>query len=453
MSRKKRKKRRRINESGEICGNVTVAPNLEPVARALYKKACCGSQELWFEVNKYGGIKNAPLDFRLNFLSKSNEGMRAAQQDIVRLMTGDAEISPSEIVLYRGIADSIAWQFIGNQLCHARALYKEQMPPSLKESNFESVLAACDRIVDDHPNAVPLISDLTSFVQIGDILASIPGMPLRLIEVKEGSKNHKLIDILSCAAQEDVFSSKLEQLLASSSYKTIEQLSRMTRQAARASHVAELINLGVSINPDTSNTHFIHEEEVAISSWSDELHSLIEASDLKGWAITVIDDCMFIGAYSNKKMIQAAHFVFNSWFESCGGEIESPRESLFDSMRHPLALPLFNQDLRTDWMFDLLFGRLHICMGINVEAFIIACLRAGIEVREGTKRETSRALQMKLDPVLFNSRVVFMKAGATEYQITRGIFLRIMYHSQRPVSLITALLNNPPTRSEPKARI
>jgi hypothetical protein len=367
--------------------------------------------------------------------------------------TNEADISPSEIVLSRGIADSIAWQFIGNQLCHARALYKEQIPPSLKESNFESVLAACDRIIDDHPNAVPLITDLTSFVQLGDILASIPGMPLRLIEVKEGRHNHELLDLLAYARQEDVFDSKLEHLLVSSSQKTIDQLFRMTRQAARASHVAELINHGVSINPDTSNTHLIHEDEVAIASWSDEIHSLIEESVRKGWAIAVVDDCMFIGAYSNQKMIQVAHVVFNSWFESCGGEMESPRESLFDSMRHPLALPLFNQDLRTDWMFDLLFGRLHICMGINVEAFIIACLRAGIEVREGTKRETSRALQMKLDPVLFNSRVVFMKAGATEYQITRGIFLRIMYHSQRPVSLITALLNNPPTKSEPKARI
>lgn len=441
MSRKKRKRR---SNPEEICRSVSLTHDLEPVARELHKKACCGSIELWPELAKCGGIANAPSDLRHNFLLKSNQGMREAQQHIINIVTRTVDPSPSEIILCRSIADSIAWQFLGNQLCYARVLHKEQRPPSLKHSNFESVLIACNKILEDHPGSVPLISDLTSFIQVGDILASIPGMPLRIVEVKEGKHNHTLLEIMTKAGREEISEAEIVEFLKESSQKTIDQLQRMNRQIDRASHVTELMASGQSIDPDTSYAHHIPEKEVLIGSWSEDVNSLIEEAQHKGWSIGIVDDCLFLGVYSSPKMIQAAHIAFNAWFDSCGATMQCPRGKLIDSMRIPLALPPFNQDLPHESVFDTLFGRLHVCIGVNIKALIMACIRNGIEIRLGTKRETSHAQQMKLEPLIFENRSVFMKLQDREVQISQGIFLRMMFHSQRPISLIKALLDNLP---------
>lgn len=441
MSRKKRKRR---SNPEEICRSVSLTPGLEPVARELHKKACCGSIELWPKLANCGGIANAPSDLKHSFLLQSNQGMREAQQDIINIVTRTVDPSPSEIILCRSIADSIAWQFLGNQLCHARVLYKEQKPPSLKHSNFESVLVACNKIVEDHPDSVPLISDLTSFIQVGDILASIPGMPLKIVEVKEGKHNHTLLEVMTKAGRGEISEADVIKLIKDSNQKTIEQLLRMSRQIDRASHVTELMSSGQSIDPDTSYTHQIPEKEVPIGSWSEDVNSLIKEAHGKGWSIGIVDDCLFLGVYSNPKVIQAAHIAFNAWFDSCGATMQCPRGTLIDSIRMPLALPPFNQDLPHESMFDTLFGRLHVCIGVNIKALVMACIRNGIEVRSGTKRETSRAQQMKLEPLIFENRSVFMKAQGREVQISQGIFLRMMFHSQRPISLIKAILDNFP---------
>jgi hypothetical protein len=156
---------------------------------------------------------------------------------------------------------------------------------------------------------------------------------------------------------------------------------------------------------------------------------------------------MFVGVYSDPKMIQAAHLAFNAWFDSCGATMQCPRGTLIDSMRIPLALPPFNQNLRHESLFDSVFGRLHVCIGVNIEALIMACVRNGIEVRSGTKRETSRAQQMRLEPLIYENRSVFITSQDIEHEISQGIFLRMMFHSQRPISLIKAMLDNMSSQS------
>ena len=66
--------------------------------------------------------------------------MLEAQNMIIKAVESSESLTDSHNVLFKGIADNMAWQMIGNHLCYARRFYKEQKPVNLKQSNFNSVV-------------------------------------------------------------------------------------------------------------------------------------------------------------------------------------------------------------------------------------------------------------------------------------------------------------------------
>lgn len=418
-------------------------PELEPLARQLHEQACCGSRSIWADLAR-ARAEGLSTDKELakQFYSLANAGMRAAQREIVDRVSGSGDISASEEVLYRGIADSIAWQFLDHQLCHARRMFKEQSPPNLKHSNFESVVHAVNHIEAKHPDSMPLISDLTSFVQVGDILASIPGQGMVTIEVKEGKENKRIADFLKFYSETHC-DRAFELFVSQSGPKSVKQLERMLRQADRMSHFQEVVSTGLSRDPDTGHTVRIPNEKIFIDTWDEELRTILENDAGKGWLIDVVDDSLFVGAYFDPKMIAAGHVAFNSWFDQSGGTARCPRARLVDAMRMPLALPIFSRQIPEERMFDLLFGRIHVCMGVNVEALLTKCKKAGLQVESLSRRKTSQLQQKGLHPYLHNDQAVTIGNGSgNDMVIYDGIFMRMLFHGQRPVSLIQALLSN-----------
>ncbi len=184
------------------------------------------------------------------------------------------ELSSSEKILFMGIADSMTWQFFGDQLCHAIRLYKEQVPPDLKQSNFDSVVLAAGNIVKEHPDSMPLISDLTSFIQVGDIVASILGKGMILVEVKEGKENKRLLDFMHFQAEAKC--EKAQQLfMEQNSPQSVKQFERMVRQVGRMAHFTEIVSKGISKDPDTGQVVRIPEQEVQIDTWDSQLYEPI----------------------------------------------------------------------------------------------------------------------------------------------------------------------------------
>jgi hypothetical protein len=443
VGKHRKQKRSRIYDSVETMKPTMLSQDLEPIARDLYEKACCGSRAIWPELTEKGGFKCKDEELRSRFISLANKGMREAQQVIVNRISSASELSASEEILFRGIADSIAWQFLGNQLCHARRLFKEQVPPNLKHSNFESVVTAAANIVETHPDSMPLISDLTSFVQVGDIITSIPGQAMVISEVKEGKENQRITDFMSFYL-ESTCDRALQIFCEQSGPKSVKQLERMVRQVGRMAHFTDVVSKGVSKDPDTGQFIQIPEQEVHIDTWDEELNDLLANPEGKGWGIHVIDDCLFLGCYFDKPMSAGGHIIFNGWFDSCGGTEHCPRARLFDSMKVPLALPVFNRQIPHEKMFDLLFGRLQVCMGVNVESLLGQCQKEGLQVRFGTNREASKLEQLGGKLYRYKGNAIFIGNGKVEMGVADGIFVRMLFHGQKPISLIKAMLENTP---------
>lgn len=439
MGKRKSRKKRQPYDPAESLRPTTLDSELEPVARDLYEKACCGSKKYWPEIKSGSEIK-IDQALREKFLSSAQEGMRAAQNHIVQRVESTSDLSFSEELLYRSIADTIAWQLLGDQLCHARRLFRGHNQPDLNQSNFSSVVTVANSIVESKPDSIPLLSDLTSFVQVGDILSLDPRGGLSIIEVKEGVVNYRISQFLKFY-NESGCDRALQYFMSEEGPHTAKQMQRMIRQSGRMAHVSEVMSSGTSVDPDSGQKVHIPDEFIPISDWNEEFIALLARSEEKGWALDVIEDCLFVGCYADTPMFHGSHIAFNVWFDECGGDAESLRARMMDSLRAPLALPVFSRHIPAESKFDFLFGRKHLCMALSVEMLIEKCEEAGLIVRQGTNKETSKIEQAGAKPYRHKGKSVCIGDGSKELVLMDGIFMRIFFHGQKPVSTIKAILS------------
>ena len=426
---------------------VYLRPELEELARELYKLACKGSEPLWDEIKELKeGFKGHP-ELQKKFLFASHAGMNAAQKKLVELVQSKEPLTDSHIALIRGIADAMVWQLIGQQLCHARRFYKEQAPVNLKESNFESVVFCAEENAKRDPGSISIISDLTSFVQVGDLLTMNSDGQITIAEVKEGKKNHEIMDFMKFF-METPCERALDHFAQQQGKSGVKQLVRMIRQAERMGHVTEVMSTGKSVDPDTDHTINIPEEFVYVPHWDRQLNKILADADLKGYGYDVIDSCLFMGAYSNDERLPHGHVMFNILFDKYEGGLESPRYRLSDCMRSPMALKIFNLNISDEHKFDLLFGRKNVCLGLNISRFLERLKKVGVTVREATNKEASQMEQKGAKLYKWKGKAIFIGNGKTEVCLSHGLFVRILFHNQMPIETVQAIVANLPDERE-----
>lgn len=417
-------------------------PEYEDLTRRLHSKACQGSSDLWKKIPNIDAlIKDEEL--RKQFYISANQGMMSAQDDIVDIVLSGEKIDfPKELII-RGIADAIAWQLLGNQLAHARRFFKAIPQPDLYNSNFKSVAFAVKESLKNKPNTVSLISDLTSFIQIGDLLECDPikGKGLTIVEVKEGEMNAKIGDFMEFYMHSQC-NQALHHFAQQEGEQAIKQLQRMFRQINRMLYVTSVLSTGIGIDPDTNEQVKIPEPFFPIENWDNQLTHILNKAHDKGWAVDVIDNCLFLGVYASEHMRIGGHIIFNHWFDNAGGTPECPRKRLIDCMYNPLALPIFSRDIPDEYKFDVLFGRKHVCMGICIEKLLEECNKIGYSVRFATNKEQGLLDKTGKRPYKHKGKSVFIGDGVKEVVLMDGIFLRIMFHGQTPMSVIKTMIEN-----------
>ncbi|MGI4845218.1 MAG: hypothetical protein ACRYF7_18065 [Janthinobacterium lividum] len=313
----------------------------------------------------------------------------------------------------------------------------------MKESNFESVVFCAEERARQDPGSISIISDLTSFVQVGDLLSMDSRGRLTIAEVKEGKKNHEILEFMHFFI-ETPCSHALGHFAQKHGMPGMKQLQRMLRQAERMGHVTEVMSTGKSVDPDTEQNISIPEEFVYVPKWDEELNDILDSCTVRGWGWNVIDECFFMGAYSKDVMHGHGHLLFNTLFDKFEGGLESPRYRLNDCMIAPLALPLFNLDIPEEHKFDLLFGRKNVCLGLNITNFLERLKQAGMTVREATNKETSQMEQKGGELYKWKGRAIFIGNGKDEVCISPGLFIRILFHGQKPIETAQAIVNNNP---------
>ncbi len=105
------------------------------------------------------------------------------------------KIKYQEMVVRKAM-DSIAWQILKYDLTVMRRLYQGHELIDITDSNLESELRYIDKYLEENPTGFVLISDLTSFVQVGDVVNLSLQKGMQIIELKEGKKNGEIFQIM-----------------------------------------------------------------------------------------------------------------------------------------------------------------------------------------------------------------------------------------------------------------
>lgn len=427
-----------LEKRARLLRQMAITANLEGEAKALFEEVCCGSRPLW--PLESGALKQRG-ELRSEFYRLAHDGMWSAQERFVKRIESGEPFAPGEEALYRMAMDAIAWQMIERQLCYARRLYREKKQPILSNSNLQSVVGASRYMRKQKPDSMPLISDLTTFVQIGDILAVDPDSGFSIIEVKEGTRNHEIGELAQFYRQSGCENFK-QVVSETETAHTVKQFERMLRQMERMDFAANVLSQGKGHDPDLKKEVHIPEPYIPMEGWDEQLNKVLDAALDRGWAIDVIDECLFIGAYASPQMRAASPFAFLTWLDSFTGGEFSPIARLTDSLIVPLALPIFATHIPPDRMMDLMFGRLHVCMGISLTGLVEECNKHGIAVRPPNKAERRAISQSANGTIKYKGQPMVLERNGKSMVLADGIFVRALFHCQRPISVIKAFLDN-----------
>lgn len=423
-----------------------VDPDLEGEARRLFADACKGSANL---IKAWPNLREALRDSenRRAFLAAVHSGFGRAQ-DFVADRLPELEQIPKKsrspdhrnrILFYRKVMDSVAWQMLHFQLYIARRLYGGHQPPSLVHSNFNAVKEEAKAMASG-PEMFALISDLTTFVQVGDLLViDMAAGRLKLIEVKTGRKNQQVGEFADFVVQsQNTYALKLFR--EQEGQKTFEQLTRVLRQKARMSAVVQILSKGEGVDPHLKVPITIPENPIAIQEYDHRLAEVIAGSEKSGYALDVIDGCLFLAAYRNDARSWGPGAFQHGWFYPSGGRKGFPIANLLSCMVTPLALPLFCRDLPAEHVFDLLFGRCKVILGIHLDEFAARSQARGLPLAWSTKKEAARLTSQGLRPYTVDHRaLVAPLPGDGQTAFSDGLIVRMLYHGTTPDSCIDLL--------------
>lgn len=346
----------------------------------------------------------------------------------------DLELYRYKENIIRHTMDYIAWQMIHGQLYISRRLYQGiKGDKVLKHSNIKSVVAVSDEINKNEMDFA-LITDITSYIQIGDLLCVIDKKAI-LGEVKEGKRN---IEILEVLGEVKAGHTAIEEVQSKHNLteKDMEQLQRQMRQETAMKNVTEIINTDKGIDRSTGQPIKIVTPREGTPRFIKELYDLRKQLDTRNlWAYTVIEECLHIGIYKG-------HFKFvGTALLKAIAEQKTKNYFIVDFLKiiESLNKPIFALPVEKEFIFDILFGRIKILFMVDLDEFITLADKVGLVAEWGTERETNKAkaIAKHKELFVFNGRgiKIYKKDEgkiSTEGWIALGTFHKIFFEHIYP---------------------
>lgn len=367
----------------------------------------------------------------------------------------------TRIEIFRKLADTIAWQMINDEKYIARRLFQEKKPMNLLESNIDSVVKIVRKMNLDK-SSFSLISDLTTFVQLGDILKintakDVSG--LTFFEYKDGVVNEKIFETIS-----SIEKTKCLKILdfAQKEYGPyfIDQFERILKQIRKAKNLENILNKGFGEDYHTGLEVRIPKNRLQLQFYNNYINKGIQQVAEKGYFYGNVDYCLFIGIYGKKCNFPDPDLIFRL---ACSADIsdflntdikENPGRkedillySVYDirnSFSIPLSIPLFRKDFPFDFIMDLIMGRAFIFLYFDFDIFFKILKELKINARWSTHKEFEN-IDSKIKKYLIkkNSRVICLEFDEKIGYIGYSTLMRILFDGMTPLSSLAFFLTKP----------
>ncbi|MCX5983145.1 MAG: hypothetical protein NTY89_15415 [Nostocales cyanobacterium LacPavin_0920_SED1_MAG_38_18] len=438
---------------------------------------------LLFYVREYGIVEtiiqfqNGVLifeDFNRRFIQNCHLGFRKAQNCIVEeIINNQKEISQLEdsLKLYRRnkdknkandiqyqinikkfevktyikIADSIAWQLFYAQNYVARRLYSGRTSEvKLSESNIQHTLEEINNLHLKNPESIALISDITSFIDIGDIFFKNLEN-ISVIELKQGSTNKVIQNILLDEQLTGISTETLiEKVKKEHGEKVSKQTQRMIKQGTRMKKLSDIINTGSGICNYLDIPIVIPEKPVKVKCYTDLLVKIVNELwiDNKKGIYEVVEGCIHIGVY-NHSYVQYYTDVFGKLVSSKSGK----NFPVFDYIRlcldSPLAEPFFIKPFTKDQLIAMILKEIKIFIAIDFDEMINILNKTGLQADWISRSKTEDLkLNRKNEIFTFEHRAIQCKLNDVSVTMGKGLVSKMIFSHILPSSLAESLMQD-----------
>lgn len=350
-------------------------------------------------------------------------------------------IIQNRLQILKHIADGIVWQIIGGQIHIARRLHTQTKGSKiLTESNIKNAVEIANKINIDE-NKFALISDLTTIVQIGDLLIR-DKYRFGVMELKDGEVNKEVERIINELKSNNI---NFNDLKSNLSAKTIDQINRVIKQEKKLLNAIEVINNDKGTDPVGSGEIIVYTPVKEIEKYHLELSKLETDIRTKNWSYTIIDRCLHIGFYKIT-FIQLSDNILKEILKE-----ETNNYIIIDLRQiiYQVSEPLFGKSLSPELVLNILTGEVKVLIGLNVDKMIEYFNLLGLESRWMTKKETMRAKEStpRKGILEVNNKAISVKAkDGKENVLMWGIFSKIFFDSITPKSIAESFLY----RNEPR---
>lgn len=337
----------------------------------------------------------------------------------------------------RKLMDAIAWQLFNYDLSTMRRLYCGEPPIDITNSNLDSELAFVKHYIENHSGGFALISDLTSFIQIGDVVTLDKDKRIGILELKEGATNDHVFEIIGDVSKTQC-PRHLQLELEGKDEKFLRQFERVIKQIRKSNQVSKTISTGYGADLFTGQKVRIIQGDMHPNTFFDTLRSLSEDCHKKGYAISVVEGCLLVGVYDTGKFPSQ---MFDAWHDML--KIRAPIYDIRTSFYDPLSFPIFLHGFSDTFISDVISGKKVIKMSLDIDKWLTTFEKDGCKVDWLSKRETNK-LNSKMKGVnrIFDidGQGIEIEKDGMKQVIGHGIFSRLYTSFITPSSAKEMLL-------------
>lgn len=366
-------------------------------------------------------------------LIKELNKQKASKESLEKSKYNLKVIEYKESVL-RKIADTIAWQLLGFDRTIIRRLYSFTSQVEIFNSNLKHDLKVVEEIFNSDKTTFPLVNDITSFIQVGDLLVRELDSPdIKLIELKEGKVNDEIAKIVE-EYEEIPCDRRLHYQLEDKDEKFKKQFNRYVKQKSTALNKAKIINTGSGTDEVTGLNIQTVKETFYTEHFDEVVASMMKEVDKRNYSLRTIDGCLIVGVYNTSKM--SIHTGFDMWKESVG--IDFPTIDLRSSVSSPLSYPLFLHPFSINDKVKLINGEKVIYMSLDIDKWLKMFEDKEVNVNILSKKQTARFNTTQVHSKVFEHKgqAIEIEYKNVKQMLSDGIFERMFNQFLRPSSAI-----------------
>ncbi|MBB6155100.1 hypothetical protein HDC30_002323 [Pseudomonas sp. JAI115] len=332
-----------------------------------------------------------------------------------------------ENLIFRRFVDSIVWGILDNEHSTIRRLPIKNTGDNLSIKNIEDARPTIDEY-NECPLTIAILSDITTFVHHGDIVKRSPSGVV-FIELKSGKKGTsitrtaQIVQNLNCAIANEILTRNFDN-------KDKQQLKRTKNQIERNNNLSSTLRSNLGKDSLTGLNLKIEETKVTPTFYISELMDCRKRLEENGnYAITVIDNCLYVGMY---KTLEMAYVGFNSWMSMI--ECKSEIYNLTDSFHDALSRPLVSLDMPTEFVIEIFKGDVIMVACLDIEKF----LDLSNSIYPSMITLTTPPRRVNVENIHIKGKALTMSMGdkfGIGY-LGGGLLTRMAYDLQKPSSIL-----------------